>query len=112
MDYVDPPEDPNDWTDEQWLDWLKSTDDVTLEGSSESMSEVVTRIATSTPGQVIGQAMLGMAQAMYGRQDDEIVIVVEGSGEKTADEPFAVRLDFEHPGLASVEFKPSSESPA
>jgi hypothetical protein len=108
MDYLEPPLDPNEWTDEQWLEWLKATDDVPFDELGESVSEVVTRIVQSTPGQVIGLAMLGMAQAIYGRQDDEVIIVVEGSGEMTDDEPFAVRLDFDHPESSSVEFKPGA----
>jgi hypothetical protein len=110
MDNLQPPSDPNEWTDEQWLEWLKATDNVPFDGPEESISEAVIRIVQSTPGQVIGQAMLGMAQAIYGRQKDEIVIVVEGSGETTDDEPFAVRLDFDHPGLSSVSFKQDSDS--
>ena len=55
--------------------------------------------------------MLGMAQAIYGRQDDEIVIVVDADGETAEDEPFAVRLDFDHPERSSVEFKRGSVSP-
>ncbi len=105
MDSVEPPSDPNEWTDEKWLEWLRATDDVPFDELEESISEAVTRIVQSTPGQVIGLAMLGMAQAIYGRQDDEIVIVVDGSGESADDEPFAVRLDFDHPELSQVEFK-------
>ena len=110
MDYFEPPSDPNEWTDEQWLEWLKATDDVPFDDPGESISEAVKRIVQSTPGQVIGQAMLGMAHAIYGRQDDEVIIVVEGKGETTDDEPFAVRLDFDHPAYSLVEFKPGSNS--
>ena len=111
MDFMEPPSDPNEWTDEQWLEWLTSTDGLAFDDTEESISKVVTQIVQSTPGHVIGQAMLGMAQAIYGRQDDEIVIVVDADGETTEDEPFAVRLDFDHPGRSSVEFKRGSISP-
>jgi len=109
MDHFEPPLDPNEWTDEQWLQWLKATDDIPFDDPEESISEVVTRIVQSTPGQVIGQAMLGMAQAIYGRQDDEVIIVV-GAGDTTDDDPFAVRLDFEHPESSMVQFRPGSDS--
>ncbi len=112
MEYVEPPSDPNAWSDDQWLEWLKDTDDVPFDDTEESISEAVTRIVRSTPGQVIGQAMLGMAQAIYGRQDDEVIIVVDADGESVDDEPFAVRLDFDNPGLSLVRFKPGSNSPA
>jgi hypothetical protein len=111
MDYVEPPADPNEWTDEQWLEWLKATDEVPSDEPEDSISKVVKRIVQSTPGQAIGQAMLGMAQAIYGRQDEDVVIVVEGNGETTDDEPFAVRLDPDHPERSSVVFKPGSNSP-
>ncbi len=80
----------DDWTDEQWLDWLTATDNAPVDESEGSDSLVVTRIAQSIPGQVIGQAMLGMAQAIFGRQDDEIVIVVGANGETptTSRSPF------------------------
>ena len=111
VDCVEPPADPNEWNDEQWLEWLKATDDAPFDDSEESISEVVMRIVRSTPGLVIGQSMLGMAQAIYGRQNDEVVVVVEDNGETTDDKPFAVRLDFDHPERSLVEFKPGSNSP-
>jgi hypothetical protein len=55
--------------------------------------------------------MLGMAQAIYGRQDEDVVMVVEGNGQTKDDEPFAVRLDPDHPERSSVVFKPGSTSP-
>jgi hypothetical protein len=109
MDYVEPPSDPNEWTDEQWLEWLVATDDAPVADPEESISLVVRQIAQSTPGQVIGQAMLGMAQAIFGRQDDEIVIVVGANGEPVDDEPFTVRLDFNDPERSLVEFKQDSD---
>lgn len=111
MDYIEPPSDPDEWTDEQWLGWLKATDDVLSDEPEESISKIVRQIVQSTPGQVIGQAMLGMAQAIYGHQDEDVVIVVEGNGEATDDEPFAVRLDPDHPERSSVVFKPGSNPP-
>jgi hypothetical protein len=111
MDYVEPPLDPDEWTGEQWIEWLKATDDVSSDEPEEVISAVVKRVVQSTPGQVLGQAMLGLAQAIYGRQDEEVIIVAEGNGETTDDEPFAVRLDPDHPGLSSVVFKPGPNSP-
>lgn len=108
MEHVEPPRDPNEWTDEQWLEWLKATDG-DADHVEESNSTVLQKIVQSSPGQVLGQAMLGMANAIYGRQDDDIIIVVEGTGETTDDEPFAVQLDPEHPEHSSVRFKPTSK---
>jgi len=110
MDFVEPPSDPNEWTDEQWLHWLMATDNVPLAETEEAVPFVVKRIVQSTPGQVIGQAMLGMAQAIYGRQDDEIIIVVGANGDGAEDEPFTVRIDFNHPERSSVDFNGGSGS--
>jgi hypothetical protein len=112
MDYVEPPSDPDEWTDEQWLEWLKATDGVLFDEPEESISEVVQRIVQSTPGQVIGQAMLGMAQAIYGHRDDEVVMVIGVNGETVDEEPFAIRLDFDNPERSRVEFKSDSKSPS
>jgi hypothetical protein len=105
MDQIEPPSDPNQWSDEKWLDWLKATDNISAGGTEGSTSDVVERIVQSTPGQVIGLAMLGMAQAIYGRQEDEIVIMVERNGPNTGHQPFAVRLDFDHPERSFVDFR-------
>ncbi|HUY42275.1 MAG TPA: hypothetical protein VMU98_00780 [Acidimicrobiales bacterium] len=107
---MEPPQDPNEWTDEQWLEWLKSTDIETYDQSERVDPSVVERIARSVPGQAIGQAMLGMAQAIYGHLD-EVAVVEEGSGENLDDEPFRVQLDPEHPERSSVVFRPDPEKP-
>ena len=110
VDHVEPPADPEEWTDEQWIEWLTSTD-VTGEEPEESISAVVNRVVRSAPGQVLGQAMIGMAKAIYGRPDDDVVVVVKGAGELAEDEPFAVRLDPEHPERSTITFRPGSHSP-
>jgi hypothetical protein len=112
MDDVEPPSDPDEWSDEQWLEWLKATDTDLFDEPEESISEVVKRIVQSAPGQIVGQAMLGMAQAIYGQRDDEVVIVIEANGETADEEPFAVRLDVDNPERSVVEFKPGSKSPS
>ena len=102
---VQPPDDPEDWTDEQWIDWLKATDDI---DSDPVATSVARRISKSSGGQMIGQAMLGLAQAIYGHNDDDIVLVVESDGEPADDAPFTVRLDHEHPERSSIVFRPGS----
>jgi hypothetical protein len=41
MDFVEPPPDPNEWTDEQWLEWLMATDDAPLAETEETVPFVV-----------------------------------------------------------------------
>jgi len=108
---MEQPADPEEWTDEQWIEWLKATDDVDPDEPDADVYKVMSRIVRSTPGQVVGQAMLGMAQAIYGRRDDEVVIVSEANGEPADDEEFAVRLDPEHPERSAVVFQREPKRP-
>ena len=100
-----PPLDPEEWTDDQWIAWLRATDDA----SPPPPPPVTTgsRIVRSPGGALLGEAMLAMSRAIYGRQDDEIVIVVDADGEPGGDERYEVHLDPEHPERSSVVFRPS-----
>ncbi len=99
----EPPEDPEDWSDEQWIEWLKATDD---EPPAER-GPVTTggRIVHSSAGSVLGEAMLAVGRVIFGRQDAEVVIVAEGKSEPGEDEPFTVHLDPEHPERSRAVFK-------
>jgi hypothetical protein len=105
-----PPADPEEWTDEQWLAWLKATD-AQAPGEDTRPVTLTGRVAYSAGGHVLGQAMLGMANAIYGRRDDEIVIVAEGDSGPAEDGPFAVHLDPDHPERSSVVFRQDPEKP-
>jgi hypothetical protein len=56
--------------------------------------------------------MLGMANAIYGRLDNEVVIVAEGDSEPDKDDPFSVHLDPDHPERSTVVFKEPTDPPA
>jgi hypothetical protein len=102
-----PPRDAGDWTDEQWIEWLKKTD---VEYDTRPVT-AIGRMTRSSGGSALGQAMLGMANAIYGRQDNEIVIVVEGSSQPDEDEPFAIHLDPEHPERSVVVVRNQEPAP-
>lgn len=102
---VEPPLDPEDWTHEEWLEWLRTTDVEVGADSHAPSATTLGRITHSTGGQILGQAMLGMANAMYGQKDEQVVIVVEGASDPETDEPFTVHLDPEHPERSSVVFR-------
>jgi hypothetical protein len=105
-----PPFDPEEWTDEQWLAWLKATDQIA--GRDVDIPEsVASRVAKSAPGQVLGQAMLGLAQAIYGKHDEDVTIVEEAPSDPTDDDGFIVTLDFENPERSAVIFR-KDEGPA
>jgi hypothetical protein len=107
---TDPPPDPDEWSHEQWLEWLNASDASFLEVPDDRIATVVSHVVQSSAGQMIGQAMLGMAQAIYGKKDEELVIVASGDSEPEGDEQFVVRLDFDHPELSSVVFHDPQES--
>ena len=104
-----PPSDPEAWTDEEWLAWLKSTDDDPPE--STDPPSLASRAAHSAVGVALGQAMLGLAKAIYGRSDEDLVIVADGEGPSLDDEPFTVHLDFEHPERSSITFVDRHDEP-
>jgi hypothetical protein len=105
MDTTNPPADPNDWSDEQWIEWLVATDEASEVDVNPS---VLKRAANTKSGQVLGQAMLGMANAIYGPKDDDVQIVVENKEKNLDEEPFVVNLDFDNPESSTVSFKPES----
>lgn len=104
-----PPADPEEWTDEQWIAWLRATDGDEVPATDPRPATLGGRVAHSSGGQALGQAMLGMAFAIYGRHDDEVVIVAEGDSEPDEDEPFTVHLDPDHPERSEVVFRPVAE---
>ncbi len=96
-----PPVDPEEWTDEQWLAWLEATDpDPAHRPTPEEEAEkgpvsLGARLTRSSGGAVLGSAMTGLAQAMYG-QNDEQVEVTEAP-DQPEDEDLVVHLDRDHP---------------
>ena len=103
MDIVNPPADPNEWSDEQWIEWLVATDG---EAEIDQTPSVLKKVAGTKSGQVLGQTMLAMSNAIYGTKDAQVQIVVENTAKTLDQEPFVVNLDFENPDSSSVSFKP------
>jgi hypothetical protein len=104
-----PPADPEEWTAEQWIEWLKATDPE-ADGEDRPVTPMG-RLTRSAGGQVLGQAMLGVANAVFGR-DDEVVVVSEAPSQPGDDEPFTVHLDPDHPERSSVVVHPPAPPPA
>ncbi|MGA2970299.1 MAG: hypothetical protein ABSE75_10880 [Acidimicrobiales bacterium] len=103
-----PPKDAEDWTDDQWLTWLKATDGEVTDAISPP--SVASRVVHSTGGQMLGQAMMGLAIAMYGPKQEEVIIVAEGDGEPADDEPFTVKLNPDQTGKSIITFKTGPNS--
>jgi hypothetical protein len=102
-----PPSDAESWTDEQWLTWLKETDEM-VEVRDEP-TPAAFRVTHSAAGQALGDAMRGLANAMYGPKDEDLIIVSEAGGQPEHDEPFVVHLDRDHPERSTAVF-PTKES--
>lgn len=108
----EPPADPEEWSDEQWIAWLRATD---AKESGEAPDRPVTpgsRLVHTAGGAVLGTAMLALSQAIYGRRDDEVVVVVDGGTAPAPDVDFEVHLDPEHPERSAVVFRRRSDGAA
>jgi hypothetical protein len=96
-----PPDDPDSWTDEQWIEWLEQVDAESPpepEGPPERHR---------TPGiQFLGAAMLGMHRAIYGDSEPEITIVVDAEGDPMDPEELEVHVDPEDPDASTVTVRP------
>jgi hypothetical protein len=93
-----PPADPEDWSDDQWIAWLDATD-------PEESPDLGPRLASwrSHPvGSVLGAAMLGLRDAIYGRPENEVAIVKDAPGGPPGDDEPDVRLDPDHPERSQV----------
>ncbi len=72
----EPPEDPDDWTEEQWLAWLAQAPLDPETGRAHPMSR-----ARQAGGGVLAAAMFGLERAIYGeRPNVEIVAVADADG--------------------------------
>jgi hypothetical protein len=93
----DPPQDPEAWTDEQWIEWLKATDpDPTEESQEVPQKSFRTRALGSSGGVVLGAAMTAVANIIYEPKDPDAVIVAQAPDEPE-DPDVNVVLDLEHP---------------
>ena len=71
-----PPDDPDAWSDEQWIEWLHET-----EGEAVGEERSFAPRLSSPAGVVLGAAMMGLEKGMYGDVDKpEIVIEVAAKG--------------------------------
>lgn len=95
-----PPQDAESWTDEQWISWLQATDDP----DAQDMHDVGRRRHWSRgrSASMLGAAMLGLHEVIYGPRDDQIVVVVDAGGEPPGDDLPEVHLDRDHPERSEV----------
>lgn len=92
---TEPPDDPQDWSDEQWLDWL-AEGDAEAAAAGDVPSSAAPRRERGAVATVMGAAMLGMAEAIYGPRD-EAAEVVQAAGGPPDDDWLDLTLDPDHP---------------
>ncbi|MGA2520225.1 MAG: hypothetical protein ABSG81_05325 [Acidimicrobiales bacterium] len=102
----EPPDDPEAWTDEQWIAWLQATDDPDAPGGPRPHPR---RWRDRRTASALGAAMMGLHEVIYGRKD-EVAIVIEAGGDPPNDDLPEVLLDPEH-GEVIVRHRPASETP-
>lgn len=73
----EPPQDPDDWTEEEWRAWLAEAPADPETGRAHPLSWV----SSSSGGAMLGAAMFGLEQAIYGeRPKVEIVAEADADG--------------------------------
>lgn len=100
------PLDPDEWTDEQWQAHLRATADG--EGDDEG-SALHRKLRTSAGGSVLGAAMLGLEQALYGEKPKEEVVAEAESDDPDGD--LSV-FDPDDPASATLHLRPGSSGDA
>ena len=93
-----PPDNPEDWTHEEWIAWLNASD---ADAGGAEPAQSVGPEAQPEPPKRLGATMLagalkGLHDALYGPKDDEVVIVAP-SREPDDDPDMTVHLDPEDP---------------
>jgi len=90
-----PPDDPDTWSDEQWIEWLHATEE-----PAGTEQRVFAPRLSSPAGVVLGAAMMGLEKGMYGDvAKPDIVIEVAARGR---DDDTKVDLDPDDPSASTV----------
>ncbi|MHB1786330.1 MAG: hypothetical protein ACYCS7_09285 [Acidimicrobiales bacterium] len=89
-----PPADAQDWSDEEWLEWLVATDQVPAAEAGEGPWAPKVH---SVPTRMLGAAMTAMHDAIYGPVRRDEVVMEAPSGPPGGPEDVEVHLDAEHP---------------
>ena len=101
------PEDPEDWTDEQWIAWLEEAEAEERQRVEEDPERPTLPSWRKAPiaTQFLAVSMLAMHDVFYGKRE-EPAIVVDAAGDPPGDEPLDVHLDPEHPEESVVIVRP------
>ena len=95
-----PPQDAESWSDEEWIEWLESTDD-----SGDRQPPVsAPRKGRSVGTQMLASVMLGFHEMIYGKQEEQQVQIAPAPGPPD-DEDIEVNLDPDDPSNSEIRFK-------
>jgi hypothetical protein len=101
------PDDPEEWTDEEWLAWLEEGD--AAERAAAAARPERPSLPTWRKGPVAAQflaaSMIAIGDAIYGPRE-EPAIIVQAPGEPPGDEGFDVQLDPEKPDESVILVRP------
>lgn len=99
MSVVDqgPPQDPDDWTEEQWREWLAHAPADPETGRAHPL----TRVASTPTGVALGAAMLGLDQAIFGERPKAAVVAEAADPGEGLDD--LIDLDVDDPSASRIE---------
>src|SRR5680860_905869 len=99
---ADPPENPDDWTEDQWCEWLQAEENAAMDDPP------VMRRRPTISASIIGAGLLGLEKGMFGRVDEpEIVMEIEDDGQDDG----LVVLDPEDPSKSVINVPGPHEPP-
>jgi hypothetical protein len=98
------PDDPNDWTDDEWLAWLEEGDAAERDDSHAGPERPVLPAWRKGPVamQFLALSMRAVGEAIYGKRDEPAIVVDAPGDPPNDDDPLQVTLDFEHPEQSQV----------
>jgi hypothetical protein len=101
-----PPPDPQDWSDEQWLAWLEATDGEAPAAAgaagAEEQPTVRERVRSSPAARGLGGAMVALHEIFYKPKDAEVVIVADAGGDPPDPDALKLDLDPDHPEASTA----------
>ena len=95
-----PPDDPEEWSDEQWQAYLQATADTEADLDAAGPAEGATgfrKLKSSAAGAIAAAGMLGIEQALFGERPKEEVVA-----EAESDDPDRDRSHFDRDDPASA----------
>lgn len=98
-----PPRNPDDWTEDQWIEWLEVT---ARAPSSDDPMPVRRPRGESAFGSVIGAAMMGLERAMFGERPTTEVVVEAASDDPNRD---ASVFDPDDPAGSTLRLAPNPD---